>query len=505
VDGLSYDWQINKAKPGKRAVAYYRHSAQDKQENSIEIQREQVRKFAAEHSIEIIREFADHGISGLSTEKRDGFNEMLHDYVEKPKEEIDNILVLDVSRWGRFQDLDLSGYYSGLCAFHNKRVVFTTIGIPKQDDLLYGVQLSIERYRAASYSRELSGKVWKGCSKIASDGFWAGGKPPYGMYRLLLDEQRNPVRVLKSGEHKAIHNQRVILTPGDQGEIKTIKRIFELFVEREREAGNIASSLNNDGIPSPGNGCWNKSSVYTILMNEIYAGAMVWNKTSKKMTAKMTHNPTSEWVKTQDAFKPIVVKEIFYRAQELIRKSDEERLFKYSDENMLAKLKHLYDSYGTVSGKLISSRRDMVSPGAYASHFRSINMAYQAMHKSVIDERRKQTVDLIRKQVYSLDDHEDFVVIDDYASIHIQPAVPFPYGYEAYWSFRPDMRVQVDMTLGIPLTNSGKYEVLGYVIFPRMLSFKPEVNIQSTAIHRWDIHAFSLSEVVNKIINRSLK
>ena len=55
------DW-FNTSKVSKyRAVAYYRHSAQDRQENSVEIQQDQVRQFAQEHDIEIIREFADRG------------------------------------------------------------------------------------------------------------------------------------------------------------------------------------------------------------------------------------------------------------------------------------------------------------------------------------------------------------------------------------------------------------------------------------------------------------
>jgi len=81
-------------------VAYYRHSAQDRQENSVEIQQDQVRAFAQENGIEIIREFADRGKSGLSTEDRHEFNELIRDYVEGGKEEIDFVLALDVSRWG---------------------------------------------------------------------------------------------------------------------------------------------------------------------------------------------------------------------------------------------------------------------------------------------------------------------------------------------------------------------------------------------------------------------
>jgi len=49
-----------------RAVAYYRHSAEIGQENSVEIQQDNVRAFADRHDVEIIKEFADRGKSGLN-------------------------------------------------------------------------------------------------------------------------------------------------------------------------------------------------------------------------------------------------------------------------------------------------------------------------------------------------------------------------------------------------------------------------------------------------------
>jgi len=105
--------------PLERAVAYYRHSAQDRQENSIPIQQEQVQKWADEHGIEIINEFADYGKSGLSVEHRDAFNDMLDNWVKK-RDDFKHVLVLDVSRWGRFQDIDLSATYSAECTRHGK-------------------------------------------------------------------------------------------------------------------------------------------------------------------------------------------------------------------------------------------------------------------------------------------------------------------------------------------------------------------------------------------------
>jgi hypothetical protein len=42
-----------------RAVAYYRQSLQDQQEDSIPVQRERIREWADDHGIEIVREYAD--------------------------------------------------------------------------------------------------------------------------------------------------------------------------------------------------------------------------------------------------------------------------------------------------------------------------------------------------------------------------------------------------------------------------------------------------------------
>jgi DNA invertase Pin-like site-specific DNA recombinase len=83
-----------------RAVACYRHSAQDRQENSISIQQDQVRPWAENNGVEIIHEFVDPGRSGLTAEGRPGFQDMMENWVRK-RDDFQYILCLDVSRWGR--------------------------------------------------------------------------------------------------------------------------------------------------------------------------------------------------------------------------------------------------------------------------------------------------------------------------------------------------------------------------------------------------------------------
>jgi DNA invertase Pin-like site-specific DNA recombinase len=57
----------------------------------------------------------------------------------KQRKDFDYILCLDVSRWGRFQDIDLSAQYSAECKRQGKQVIYTTIGKPKENDPLYPV------------------------------------------------------------------------------------------------------------------------------------------------------------------------------------------------------------------------------------------------------------------------------------------------------------------------------------------------------------------------------
>ena len=491
-------WGRPEKKTTRKAVAYYRHSAQDRQENSVELQQEQVRRFAAENGMEIIREFADKGKSGLSVEGRDEFNAMIHDYVEKEVVDFEFVLVLDVSRWGRFQETDLSAYYTGLCLQHGKQVIFTTIGFPKQNDLLHGLHLSIERYRAASYSRELSGKVWKGCAKIASSGYWAGGSPPYGTRRLLLDEKRNPVRLLEAGEHKAIHNQRVRLTVSDSPEVETVRRIFKSFGQDAKDVHEIAATLNAEAIPSPGGGHWDVGSIWTILKNEIYAGNMVWNKSSQKMKSASHPNPEADWVRSENAFDSVVPRDLFFTVQGIIKGRLHERMRRLAKEEMLVRLRDLFDKCGMVSGGLIAGSADMVSPSTYAHRFHSIDLAYQAMFSDIILQKKAMVVAMLQQGKATLVQGDDLLVIDNLFSISIQPIVPLAEGYEACWIFHPDQRMDVDLTIGVPLSCPREFDVLGFLAFPRLF-FSGKVRIRSGGDERLDMYGFPLLPMIEEL------
>ncbi|MDX9974616.1 MAG: recombinase family protein [FCB group bacterium] len=492
-------WFRPKRAFAKRAVAYYRHSAQERQENSVEIQQDQVRKFAADNGIEIIEEFIDRGKTGLITEGRDAFKRMLSG-IQSGKYDCDYVLVLDVSRWGRYQNTDISAYYTGLCEMQGKQVIYTSIGFPPANDLIHMVRVNIERYQAANYSRELSLKVFKGCAKIASQGYRAGGTPPYGLHRLLLDERRQPVQELSPGQRKSIQNQRVTLTPGDPNHIAVVKRIFRAFTQGRKPPKEIADTLNAECVPSPGDAHWTTSTVRSILTNELYAGTMVYNKTTQRLKSPSRTNPHEDWVRTANAFPAVIERTVFDDAQAILAKTQEEIAKRYSDADMVGRLRAVYERYGVVRSSLIAHESGMVSAGTYAQRFGGMSGAYQRLFTDVIASRRAEVSGILKSAIPDAVECDDFLVLRDYVSVLIQPVVPFPIGYEAAWSFVADNRPEVDITLGVPLSNGGEFAILGYMLFPRLMVGGRRIQIASTMPEQLDLHAYTIPQALRTMI-----
>src|SRR3989338_5907929 len=303
----------------RNAVAYYRHSAEDKQENSVPIQREHSQKFAREYHVEIIHEEADEGRTGLLAD-RPGFRQLFENWVlNAAAPPFDLVLVYDVSRWGRFQDQDEAAYYEFICRQHGKEVIYVSRGFPpKENPLIMHLQTSIERYMAAEYSRQLSDKVYCGCVKVSQAGYSAGGMACYGMGRLLLDVNKRPVRILRKGEHKSIDNERVTFVPLDDATTQSVKNIFYLFVVEGKNEYEIAAILNGKKVFAPNGGKWHEQKILHILRNETYIGNRIYNKTSNRLKKGKHDNPSSEWVVCKNAFPAIVDAVTFLRAQERI-------------------------------------------------------------------------------------------------------------------------------------------------------------------------------------------
>ncbi len=64
-----------------RAITYYRQSTEHQRADSITIQQVRVREWASNNGVEIIHEFFDRNKSGLNSEDRPAFTEMMEQWV----------------------------------------------------------------------------------------------------------------------------------------------------------------------------------------------------------------------------------------------------------------------------------------------------------------------------------------------------------------------------------------------------------------------------------------
>jgi DNA invertase Pin-like site-specific DNA recombinase len=477
--------------PRFHGVAYYRHSARDRQENSVAIQQEMIQEWAKQNGVEIIHEFADRGKSGLTAEGRDGFNDMMENWVKK-RDDFDFVLCLDVSRWGRFQDIDLSATYCAEVKKHGKQVVYTTLGMPRPDDPLYPVYLQFERFRAAQFSHDLSRRVYHGCIKIAQQGYWNGGKPPYGFDRLLLDEARKPLHLLQPHQKKGIANQRVTLARGPEDQVTTVRRIFNEFIDAGHTMEQIADRLNSEGSRSAMGGLWNAGKVRRILTNIMYAGTLVYNKTTSKLMTPTRRNPVNMWVKTAGAIEPLVDQAIFDRAQAVLAQA----ALRYAPETMLQHLERLHREHGFLRPSLLNADELAPSASTYSTRFRSLDAAYQHLFRTAAAEVRTHVEMLLREAVEQVESYDDFLVVNRKFTLLIQPSVPVPHGYSQYWYFRPDLRGVVDITLGVPVSASEGPQILGYVVLPRLLVRDHGIRVFGSTETRLDMYGHTGLEFI---------
>jgi DNA invertase Pin-like site-specific DNA recombinase len=159
-----------------RAAQYLRMSTEH-QQYSIANQSAAIALFAAAHNLGIVRSFVDEGKSGRSIKGRKGLQALLQT-VESGLADFDQVLVYDVSRWGRFQDSDEAAHYEYLCKRSGIVVRYCAEQFENDNSPTSNLLKALKRMMAGEYSRELSVKVSAGQRRLVSMGFWQGGNGP---------------------------------------------------------------------------------------------------------------------------------------------------------------------------------------------------------------------------------------------------------------------------------------------------------------------------------------
>ena len=462
-----------------RAAQYVRMSTEH-QQYSPESQLEVIRQYAAAHQMEIVREYADHGRTGLNIAGREGLSRLMED-VEAKRINFSALLVYDVSRWGRFQDVDESAYYEYVLKRAGVRVHYSAEQFENDGSMSSSVLKTLKRSMAAEYSRELSVKVFSGQCRLIELGFRQGGPAGYGLRRQLIDRDRNPKGLLARGERKSLQTDRVILVPGPDVEIDVVRGIYESFIEDSKTEREIMTELNGRGILGEEGRPWTRATVHQVLTNPKYIGANTYNRRSFKLKHRRVNNPTQLWIWRDGAFDPIVTPSIFERARTII----ESRHVNLTDQDLLEKLRALLRERGRLSGMVIDECDDMPSSSCYSARFGSLAHAYALIgwtpgrDNSYIEINRairRRHADIISSifdqllalgATVSVDPKTDLLRINsEYsASLILARCRESRTGFRR-WHLRFDESLRPDVIIAARL-QQGNEEILDYFLFPR--------------------------------------
>jgi site-specific DNA recombinase len=304
-----------------RVAAYCRVSTDsDEQETSYDAQ--------VSHYTEYIQQnpqwtlagiFADDGISGTNTKKRDEFNRMIDECMAG---NIDMIITKSISRFAR-NTLDCLQYIRQL-KDKNIPVYFEKESINTMDakgEVLITIMASLAQQESQSLSQNV---------KLGLQYRYQQGKVTVNCNRFLGYTKGN--------------DGKLIIDP-EQAEV--VKRIYREYLEGS-SMDKISAGLEADGIlTGAGKEKWHTSTINKILRNEKYMGDALLQKTytTDFLTKKrIRNNGTVPQYYVEDDHEAIIPKELFMQVQEelvrrrVVHKSPSGRKRTYSCNHCFAQI-----------------------------------------------------------------------------------------------------------------------------------------------------------------------
>jgi len=240
-------------KPRRKTAGYARVSTdKDEQFSSYEAQIDYYTQYIKSHDDwEFVKVYSDEGISGLSTKKREGFNEMIEAALAG---KIDLIVTKSVSRFARNTVDGLTTIRklkdAGCEVYFEKENIWT---FDSKGELLLTIMSSL----AQEESRSISENVTWGQRKRFADGKVSMS------YKQFLGYEKGP-----DGLPKVVPEQA-----------KTVRYIYDLFMSGKTVKA-IAKQLTTEGVLTPGGKTvWRDATVESILTNEKYKGDARLQKT----------------------------------------------------------------------------------------------------------------------------------------------------------------------------------------------------------------------------------
>jgi DNA invertase Pin-like site-specific DNA recombinase len=378
-----------------RPAAQYLRMSTEHQRYSLEHQSAAIALYAAAKGFEVVKTYADAGRSGLYIKGRDALRALLTDVIGG-NPGFETILVLDVSRWGRFQDTDEGAHYEFICRSAGVPVEYCAELFENDGSLPSAILKNLKRAMAAEFSRELSHKIYHARTNILRRGFWLGGSAGFGLRRQMVSPEGELGAILETGQFKGIQGHHCILVPGPPHEIVIVKRIYRMFTADRIRRATIARILNKEGIPGEGGKPWSRRMVHGVLSNPKYVGDLVGNRTQCYLGARVVRRNPSQWVRAPRVFEPIISRQLFARAQQRIKETSEARLTRLE---MLAALRKLHDRHGKITRQVIDDEPGLPWIGIFYREFGGPSGLYSAIGERMPRRPRRPNMYLTDDQI----------------------------------------------------------------------------------------------------------
>jgi len=368
-------------------AAQYLRMSTDHQQYSLANQADRIAQYAVHQGFQIVKTYSDAAKSGLHLKNRPGLKQLLAD-VMAGQQGFRAVLVYDVSRWGRFQDIDEAAHYEYLCKSSGVPIHYCAEMFTNDNSISGLILKAVKRTMAGEYSRELSVKVRTGLFRLANLGYKLGGTAVYGLRRQLLDVHGKPKQLLGDGERKSLANEHVTLIPGPSEEIAVVRTIYGYFTNEHHSPNWIAARLNQQKIPYLRNCRWKAGTIRNLLQDPRYIGMQVWGRTTAYLSGPAKRVPVQQWAVCANAFEPIIAQELFVRAQQKFA----DYTGRLTNEQLLERLRQLYKIHGRLSGKLID--KSALCPGlsTYNKRFGGLLSIYTLLGYNVPERRAEITI-----------------------------------------------------------------------------------------------------------------
>ena len=274
-------------------IAAYCRVSTDKEDqlNSLEAQKEFFTEYTKRTGDNLIKLYADEGISGTKIKNRKEFLRMLADAEHGL---FDMVVVKDISRFARntvdllqsvrkLKALGIETQFltANMTSMGNSEFVLTIFGALAQEEsantskrVKFGKKMNAEKGRVPN--------IVYGYDKTIGDYF-----------NLSINEE----------------------------EAKVVRQIYKWYTEEGYGAAKIANMLNEHGCKTK-RGCnWSQNAVCRILTNEIYTGKIINGKeeVADFLTGQRKEKDESEWMVVVRPELRMIEDELFDRAQEILK------------------------------------------------------------------------------------------------------------------------------------------------------------------------------------------